>query len=113
LCRASGVSADIDPGGVPIISYEIHELVKLGCVPQGSRDNLNAATVLVDWAQTDETCQTLLTDAQTSGGLLLCIAEANLREALKVLRKAGTHSAALIGRIVPRRRRRPLICMTE
>ena len=27
LCRASGVSADINPGTVPIISSEIHELV--------------------------------------------------------------------------------------
>jgi selenide,water dikinase len=54
-----------------------------------------------------------LTDAQTSGGLLLCVAEANLKEALKVLRKAGTPSAAQIGRIVSRRRRRPLVCMTD
>jgi selenide,water dikinase len=113
LCRASNVSADIEPAAVPIISHEIRELVALGCVPQGTRDNLNAATVLVDWGRTDETCQILLTDAQTSGGLLLCVSEANLRNALKLLRKAGTHSAALIGRIVPRRRRRPLVCMTE
>jgi selenide,water dikinase len=113
LCRASDVSADIDPAAVPIISYEIHELVNLGCVPQGTRDNLSGATVLVDWARTEETGQILLTDAQTSGGLLLCVAEANLEKALKVLRKARTPSAALIGRIVPRRRRRPLICMTE
>jgi selenide,water dikinase len=113
LCRASDVSADIDPGAVPIISYEIHELVNLGCVPQGTRDNFNATTVLVDWARTNETGQILLTDAQTSGGLLLCVAEADLQKALKVLRKARTSSAAVIGRIVPRRRRRPLICMTE
>jgi selenide,water dikinase len=113
LCRASDVSAEIDPGAVPVISYEIHELVNLGCVPQGTRDNLNAATVLVDWAGTDETGQVLLTDAQTSGGLLLCVAEANVEKALKIMRKASTPAAALIGRIVPRRRRRPLICMTK
>ena len=113
LCRASDVSADIDPAAVPIISYEIHELVNLGCVPQGTRDNLNGVTVLVDWAQTDETGQILLTDAQTSGGLLLCVAEADLGKVLRVLRKAGTPCAAQIGRIVHRRRRRPLICMTK
>jgi len=112
LCRASDVSAEIDPAAVPIISYEIHELVNLGCIPQGSRDNLNGTTVLVDWARTDETPKILLADAQTSGGLLLCVAEANLENVLMVLRKARTPSAALIGRIVPRRRRRPLICMT-
>ncbi len=100
-------------GAVPIISYEIHELVNLGCVPQGTRDNLNGATVLVDWTGTDETGQILLTDAQTSGGLLLCVAEANLEKALKIVRKASTPAAAVIGRIVPRRRRRPLICMTK
>ena len=71
------------------------------------------ATVLVDWARTDETCQILLTDAQTSGGLLLCVAEANLGERADGPAKSRTPSAALIGRIVPRRRRRPLICMTE
>jgi len=113
LCRASSVSAELDPVTVPIIANEIHELVNLGCVPQGTRDNLNGVTVLVDWARTDETYKILLTDAQTSGGLLLCVAEANLEKVLTVLQKAGTPSAALIGRIVSRRRRRTLICMTE
>src|SRR4029453_10393912 len=113
FCRGRAFSAKIDPAAVPIISYEIRELVNLGCVPQGTRDNLSGATVLVDWAHTDETCKILLTDAQTSGGLLLCVAETNLQNVLMVLRKARPSSAALIGRIVPRRRRRPLICMTE
>jgi selenide, water dikinase len=113
LCRASGVSAAIDPGAVPMISDDVGKLIDQGCVPQGSRNNLNATTALVDWARTNESRRILLTDAQTSGGLLLCVPEANLKNVLRVLRKAGTPSAALIGKIVARNRRRSLICMIE
>jgi selenide,water dikinase len=112
LCRASRVSADINPAAVPMISEEIGELIALGCVPEGSRQNLHATTVAVDWRDTDDGRRILLTDAQTSGGLLLCVAEAKLESVLSILRKARTPSAAVIGKIVPRRRRGPLICMT-
>ena len=113
LCRASGVSADIDPNAVPMISDEIGDLIELGSVPEGSRQNLYATTVVVDWRNTDDARRILLTDAQTSGGLLLCVAEAKLEKLLKLLRQARTPCAAVIGRIVPRRPRRPLICMTR
>ena len=112
LCRASRVSADIDPAAVPMISEEVGDLIELGCVPDGSRQNLLATTVVVDWRNTNDGRRILLTDAQTSGGLLLCVAEGNLENALSILRKADTPSAAVIGKIVPRRRRGPLICMT-
>jgi selenide,water dikinase len=112
LCRASRVSADIDPAAVPVISEEITHLIELGCVPEGSRQNLYATTVAAEWGNTDEVRQIVLTDAQTSGGLLLCVPEANLEKVLSVLRKAGTPSSNVIGRILPRRRRGPLICMT-
>src|SRR6266403_2234991 len=112
LCRASRVSAEVDTRAVPMLSDEIADLIEQGCIPEGSRQNLYATTVLVDWQNTDETRRTLLTDAQTSGGLLLCVAEARLEKVLTLLRKARTPSAAVIGRIVSRRRRRPLICMT-
>ncbi len=112
LCRASAVSAEIDPEAVPMISDEITELIAQGCIPGGSRENLVATTVAVDWGSTDEHRRVLLTDAQTSGGLLLCITEANLESVLMILRKGGTPSAAVIGKIVPRRRRGPLICIT-
>jgi selenide, water dikinase len=111
LCRASRASADIDPAAVPMISEEITGLIELGCVPEGSRQNFHATTVVADWGNTDQVRRILLTDAQTSGGLLLCVTEANLEKVLSVLRKAGTHSSAVIGKIVPRRRRGPLICM--
>jgi selenide, water dikinase len=112
LCRASRVSADIDSSAVPMISDEIGDLIEQGCVPEGSRQNLYATTVLVDWRSTDDTRRILLTDAQTSGGLLLCVAEARLEKVLSILRKAHTPCAAVIGRIVSRRRRGPLLCMT-
>ena len=113
LCRASGVSADVDPNAVPMISNEITDLIELGSVPEGTRQNLYATTVVVDWGNTNETRRILLTDAQTSGGLLLCVAESKLEKVQRILEKARTHSAAVIGRIVPGRRRRPLICMTN
>jgi selenide,water dikinase len=113
LCRASGVSADIDPNAVPMISDEISDLIELGSVPEGSRQNLYATTVVVNWGNTDDARRILLTDAQTSGGLLLCVAEAKVEKLLKLLRQARTPCAAVIGRIVPRRQRRPLICMTK
>ena len=113
LCRASRVSAEVDPGTVPMIGNEIGDLIEQGCVPEGSQQNLYAATVAVDWGSTDEMRRILLTDAQTSGGLLLCVAEANLEKVLNILRKARTPSAAVIGKIVARRRRGSLICMTR
>jgi selenide,water dikinase len=113
LCRASGVSAEIHPAAVPMISEEIGELIELGCIPQGSRENLHTATVVVDWAGTNDTRRILLTDAQTSGGLLLCVREVHLADVLMILRKACTPVAALIGKIVKPRQRRPLICMTR
>jgi selenide,water dikinase len=95
-----------------MIGDEIGDLIEQGCIPEGSRQNLYDTTVLVDWRTTDEAHRILLTDAQTSGGLLLCVAEAKLEKVLAILRKAHTPCAAVIGRIVPGRRRGPLICMT-
>jgi selenide,water dikinase len=113
LCRASRVSAELDIGAVPMISNEISDLIEQSSIPEGSRQNLYAATVAVDWGSTNEASRILLTDAQTSGGLLLCVAEAKLEKVLNILRKARTPCAAVIGKIVARRRRGPLICMTR
>jgi selenide,water dikinase len=111
LCRASGVSAEVNAGAIPMISDEIANLVKQGCVPGGSRENLVATTVVVDWGNTEDLPRIILTDAQTSGGLLLCVSEAKLEKVLGILRRRRTPCAAVIGRIIARRRGRPLICV--
>lgn len=111
LCRASRVSAEVDTSAVPMISDEIADLIEQGCVPGGSRENLVATTVAVDWGKTDEPQRILLTDAQTSGGLLLCVPEAKLEKVLGILQQRRTPCAAVIGRIAAHRSRRPLICV--
>src|SRR5262249_18973054 len=112
VCRASGVSAEVDPSAVPMISDEIADLIEQGSVPGGSRENLVATTVAVDWRSTDDSRRILLTDAQTSGGLLLCVPEAKLEKVVRILGQRGTPCAAVIGKTVARRRRAALICMT-
>jgi selenide, water dikinase len=111
LCRASGVSAEVDPSAAPMINDEIADLIEQSCVPGGSRDNLVATTVAVDWGSTDDSRRILLTDAQTSGGLLLCVPEAKLEKVLGILRQRRTPCAVVIGRIIARRPRAPLICV--
>ena len=111
ICRASGVSAEVDPTRVPILDREIDDLIKRDCVPGGTRDNLAAANSLVDWKNASDQQKILLTDAQTSGGLLLCVAQPSLAKVLRVLEKARTPCAAIIGKIT--RRRTPLLCITR
>jgi selenide, water dikinase len=111
LCRASKVSATIDPASVPPISKEILDLISRDCLPGGSRDNLNLAKQNVDWQKTPKQLRILLSDAQTSGGLLLCVNQKQLAKVLKALKKSATPLATVIGQIV--RRRASLICMVN
>jgi selenide, water dikinase len=111
MCRASKVSAEVFPDRVPAISDEILELIERDCIPGGTRDNLKAATKTTDLKSASLIRRTLLTDAQTSGGLLLCVAESALPKVLRVLKKAQTPCAAVIGRITHRRKQ--LICTTK
>jgi selenide,water dikinase len=111
LCRASKVSATIDPKNVPPISDEIKDLILRDCLPGGTRDNLKLAQQNVDWRDTPKPLRILLSDAQTSGGLLLCIKERQLTKVLHVLKKSCTPLTAVIGKIV--RRHTSLICMIK
>jgi selenide,water dikinase len=99
LVRGSGVLAEITAGDVPVLGREIAALVAQDCVPGGSRANLEAADELVDWGRTPEATRIVLSDAQTSGGLLLCVAPRKLSDVMAVLKRNRTACAAVIGRI--------------
>jgi len=111
LCRASKVSAEIFHDRVPVISEEIFDLIESDCIPGGTLDNLKAAVKTTDFQSASQTQRAFLADAQTSGGLLLCVPERSLKKVSAVLRKYRTPSAAVVGQIV--RRRTKLICTTK
>jgi selenide,water dikinase len=106
-CRASGVGAVTDASAVPAISPEVWSLINQGCIPSGSKDNRTAADEIADWGNTTEPQRVLVTDAQTSGGLLLCVRPKNLDAVLRVLNSRRTPAASIVGEIV--KTKRPLI----
>lgn len=110
MCRASKVSAEISADAVPAISREIFALIENDCIPGGSRQNLETANANTDWRNTPKPLRFLLTDAQTSGGLLLCVPQKSLSRVLHMLKRAQSPGAAIIGRISLARR--PLIIVS-
>ena len=67
------VGAEILLGDVPVLAG-VEELVALDLFPGGTRRNHAAFRDAVDWDGVSEADQLLLSDAQTSGGLLVAIA---------------------------------------
>ncbi len=100
MCASSQVGAEISAASVPVIGPEVFDLIAANCIPGGSRDNLAYANEFTAWGDTPLEQKTLLTDAQTSGGLLLCVPQKNLNAVIKRLQAAQTLCAATIGRIV-------------
>jgi selenide,water dikinase len=100
MCRASGVGGEIAARAVPVISAEVFALIATGCIAGGSRDNLEFANKFTEWGGVTPAQKTLLTDAQTSGGLLLSVPHRNVDAVLKRLKNHGAFCAAVIGEIV-------------
>jgi selenide,water dikinase len=100
ICRGSGVGAEVSAGAVPALSPEIHDLIDRDCIPGGTRSNMEAAESIVDWSAAEPPMRVLLCDAQTSGGLLLCVPPDSVSQVRKILEAHGAPVAAHIGRII-------------
>ena len=99
LLRASGVAANLRSGDVPLISGA-RELVEAGHVPGGTKRNLEDLVESVSFADSvDDFSRTLLGDAQTSGGLLMCVSP-DAVDALLLDLEGRSPVAAVIGEVV-------------
>ena len=101
MCRASGVSAELRARSVPVLDREVLSLIEQDCVPGGSRQNLETAREIAEFdPAVPDTLRLVLADAQTSGGLLLCVPPRRQEAVLAVLKTHRTACAAVIGQIV-------------
>ena len=100
MCRASGVGAILEAAKLPVIGEEVFQLIAQNCIPGGSRENLAAAKPFTTWKKVTEPLKILAADAQTSGGLLLCVRPKFLNDVLRLLKSHKTSAAAIIGKIV-------------
>ena len=99
LCRASHVSALIHADQVPPIGPQVFDLISQKCVPGGSRDNHKTADGIVAWGNAGEAQRVLLTDAQTSGPLLLCVKPEHWNKVEAILHRCRTPAMSQIGTI--------------
>lgn len=103
LTHGSNVGARIDAAAVPLFD-DVIELAARGCAPGGTVANLDQALAAgASFADSvSPELRLALCDAQTSGGLLISLAEDSADRLLDELAKRGVEAATVIGRITQR-----------
>ena len=102
MLEACGHSAKIIADTLPVIPM-VRELIQDGVLPGGTRRNHEAACEITHWSdEVSSTEQFLMTDAQTSGGLLIAVDPEHADTLVRSLADAGTLAQAVIGEISPR-----------
>ena len=76
------------------------EMATAGVVPAGTHNNLDFVSKIVDFGNLSKTQQLLACDAQTAGGLLVALPEADAHKYLKELHENEVNDAVIIGEFV-------------
>jgi selenide,water dikinase len=99
ICRGSKLSAEVDFAALPLVAEAVQH-VKNGIATGASTRNwasygseVQLAEGMAEWQQK------LVTDPQTSGGLLVACAPEVAEEVLTLFRSQGCDQAAVIGRL--------------
>jgi selenide,water dikinase len=102
MVEGSGLSAMVEFNHVPLISNEIVNYVEQGSVPGGTNRNWDSYGHKVHFDQHDVVglYKSILADPQTSGGLLISVAEKSYKEVVGLLSANGlVDFAKPIGRV--------------
>jgi selenide,water dikinase len=99
ICKGSKVSANLAWNKVPLLPGVV-DLVESGFKTGASTRNWASYGELVDLGQHGEKVKTLLSDPQTSGGLLVTCAQSAVPAVLKIFRSEGFERVTVIGEVV-------------
>jgi selenide,water dikinase len=103
MAKASNVSIELDPGKVPLIG-ETYRLVDEGCIPGASFRNLDfVENDMHSEADLDYNLKMITMDAQTSGGLLMCVPPGISGQVITELHNAGLTQSAVIGKVTEKK----------
>ncbi len=99
MIESSGKGAEINISKVPVLQGA-YDFAAQGFISGGTRNNLKFVESVVIYSEkVSESSRILLSDAQTSGGLLIAISPEDTKDFLQELRSAGNHLADIIGTI--------------
>ena len=99
IARGAKLTAHINWADVPLLP-EVASLIKDGMVTGASGRNWEGyGKEITMGAGLPAECQTLLSDPQTSGGLLVCCSPETVPEVLAVFKRHGFDDAAVVGHI--------------
>jgi len=97
MCRASSTEATVDFGRVPLLP-EARDLAMNGYVTGASARNFQGyGEAVAISSREQDLVRSLLTDPQTSGGLLIACARDAVDDVLAIFRRKGFDRAATIG----------------
>jgi selenide,water dikinase len=99
MAEASGTSIEFDSKKIPMIPESL-QFAHMGLIPEGMYANWEYRKDMIQSESIDEDTIAVLYDPQTSGGLLICVAEDKAGAMLERLRELGVNDAAEIGRVV-------------
>ncbi|MFO7828280.1 MAG: selenide, water dikinase SelD, partial [Bacteroidales bacterium] len=99
ITLASKTDAEIFCNKVPVIK-ETWDFAASNIIPGGSKNNLSYFSKYVEWDnQISDIEKIILSDAQTSGGLLFSVSQNEKEQVLSRIKNAGITNAAHIGNI--------------
>lgn len=99
MAVGSGVAAEVSLAAVPLLPGA-RRLLAAGCAPEGSRRNLETFRPFLGGTGVSEEDLLLLSDAQTSGGLLFALPEEEAGRLVAAARSGGDAAAARVGRLL-------------